>query len=70
MPEGSERLRAALYARLERVRGAMSDADFAQLIDDVMETTRRFEEIDAREKGANPLHGLRTVRGPEAHWPG
>jgi hypothetical protein len=51
MPERSEQLRAALAARLERVRGAMSDEEFSRLVDDVIRTTQRFEEIDAREKG-------------------
>ena len=36
-------------ARLERVRGSMSDADFARLLADVERTIQRFEEIDARE---------------------
>jgi hypothetical protein len=40
-------LRAQIAARLQRVRGAMSDADFAHLVDDVVRTAERFAEIDA-----------------------
>jgi hypothetical protein len=43
MSERSEQLRAALAARLERVRGTMSDEEFSHLIDDVIRTTQRFE---------------------------
>jgi hypothetical protein len=66
MTRRSEQLRAALAARLERVRGDMSDAEFAQLIEDVIRTTQRFEEIDAREKGTKSVSGLQTFREPEA----
>jgi hypothetical protein len=39
--------RAELVARLERVRGRMTDAEFADLVNDVERTARRFAEIDA-----------------------
>ncbi|HUQ83672.1 MAG TPA: hypothetical protein VM076_21145 [Gemmatimonadaceae bacterium] len=44
-------LKAALSARLDRVRGNMSDAEFAALVDDVARTATRFEEIEARALG-------------------
>ena len=40
-------LRAQIAARLRRVRGAMTDADFARLVDDVVRSAERFAEIDA-----------------------
>jgi hypothetical protein len=67
--EHSEQLRAALAARLERVRGSMSDVDFAALVDDVIRTTQRFEEIDAREKGSNSVGGLPTYNQPQTRHP-
>jgi hypothetical protein len=66
MRECSEQLRAALAARLERVRGSMSDSDFEELIRDVIRTAQRFEEIDAREKGTKSIGGV-PVRGSEDH---
>jgi hypothetical protein len=66
MSERSEQLRAALAARLERVRGTMSDEEFSHLIDDVIRTTQRFEEIDAREKGVKSVSGLPTFKEAEA----
>ena len=67
MNSRSEQLRAAFSARLERVRGNMSDADFAQLVADMVSTAQRFEEIDARELGSKtPLPGtLPTFKEPE-----
>ena len=47
MSERSEELHAAFAARLERVRGAMSDEEFSHLVDDVIRTMQRFEEIVA-----------------------
>lgn len=49
----SEQLRAAFAARLERVRGNMTDSEFAHLVADMMSTAQRREEIDAREMGPN-----------------
>jgi len=66
MSERSEQLRAALAARLERVRGTMSDEEFSNLIDDVIRTTQRFEEIDAREKGVKSVSGVPTFKEAEA----
>jgi len=65
MSERSEQLRAALAARLERVRGTLSDEELSHLLDDVVHTTQRFEEIDAREKGVKPVSGLSTFKEPE-----
>ena len=36
-----------LAARLNRVRGNMTDAEFAQLLADMVRTAERFAEIDA-----------------------
>ena len=43
--------------RLERVRGAMTDVEFAQLVVDVARTAQRFAEIDARQVG-RPYSGI------------
>jgi hypothetical protein len=51
MSERLTTLRAALTARLERVRGSLTDAEFARLIDDVMRTAERLEEIEAGHRG-------------------
>lgn len=68
MPERTS-LRAALAARLERFRGNMSDTEFAQLIDDVIGTMLRFEEIDARARGGHAIGGLPTYKEPETRNP-
>ena len=39
---------AAMAARLSRVRGAMTDAEFGQLLADVVKVAERFVEIDAK----------------------
>ena len=44
-------LKDAFTARLARVRGTMSDAEFASLVDDITRTAARLEEIDARQLG-------------------
>ena len=51
MTNHSEQLRAAFAARLQRVRGTMTDADFAQLVADMVSTAQRLEEIEARSVG-------------------
>ena len=58
--ERRKNIRAQIAARLQRVRGAMTDADFARLVDDVVRTAARFAEIDAgpgarRVAGTEPL---------------
>lgn len=45
--ERRKELRADVVARLQRVRGEMTDAEFEELVDDVERTARRFSEIDA-----------------------
>lgn len=67
MESRSEQLRAAFSARLERVRGTMSDADFAQLAADMVSTAQRLEEIDARQMGRKtPIPGtLPTFKEPD-----
>ena len=42
-----QELRAKLVARLERVRGQMTEAEFNELVNDVERVARRFAEIDA-----------------------
>jgi hypothetical protein len=39
---------AAIAARLERVRGTMTDAEFGQLLARMARTAERFAEIDAK----------------------
>jgi hypothetical protein len=51
MNDRAEQLRAAFAARLERVRGNLSDGEFAQLVADMVATAQRLEEIDARAIG-------------------
>jgi len=38
---------AAIAARLDRVRGGMTDTEFARLVGDVARTAARFTQIDA-----------------------
>jgi hypothetical protein len=45
--ERREKLREELTARLERVRGQMTDAEFDELVSSVERTAARFAEIDA-----------------------
>jgi hypothetical protein len=60
-------MRAALVARLERVRGNLTDAQFAQLVDRVTRTAQRFEEIDARRlHRATPAAAPRPAAQPAA----
>ena len=51
MPHRLAHLKAAFTARLERVRGTMSDAEFTALVDDITRMAARLEEIDARALG-------------------
>jgi len=68
MSDRFERFSAAIAERLERVRGGMTDAEFARLVADVAEVARRFEEIDARERGrSTPMPGtVPALRKPDA----
>ena len=45
--EQRQQLRAELIARLARVRGQMTDAEFDELVSAVERTAARFAEIDA-----------------------
>ena len=45
--ERHQQLIAGIAARLDRVRGGMTDAEFAQLVTDVARTAQRFTQIDA-----------------------
>ena len=44
--ERHQQLVAAIAARLRRVRGGMTDTQFAQLVSNVARTAERFAEID------------------------
>jgi hypothetical protein len=48
--ERRQRLRAELVKRLGRVRGQMSDAQFAELVSSVERTAVRLAEIDAKPR--------------------
>ena len=53
--------RAAISERLARVRGALTDAEFAQLVVDVARTAERFDEIVAqRRDGMRVTHYRRA----------
>ena len=45
--ERHQQLLATIAARLDCVRGGMTDTDFAQLVGDVARTSARFAQIDA-----------------------
>jgi hypothetical protein len=45
--ERYQQLLAAIAARLDRVRGGLTDTEFAQLVADVARTAERFAQIDA-----------------------
>jgi hypothetical protein len=45
--ERRRQFRAELIARLERVRGTMTDAEFGKLLTSIEQTAVRFAEIDA-----------------------
>jgi hypothetical protein len=45
----SDDLRAAVHARLTRVRGALTDEQFDRLIAAVLQTQIRFQEIEQGE---------------------
>lgn len=63
MSEATEQLKAALVERLQRVRGNMSDSEFAALVDDIAHMAARLEEIDARALARRtPLPG--TLKPP------
>ena len=42
------RITATMMTRLSRVRGQMTDAEFSQLLRDMVRTAERFAEIDSR----------------------
>ena len=48
------KLRDELRTRLERVRGAMTNADFESLVRDVERVAARFDEIDASPSRVGP----------------
>ena len=55
MPEKRrQQLRAEMIARLHRVRGQMTDSEFAELVSSVERTAARFAEIDAAPHKLQP----------------
>jgi hypothetical protein len=44
----------ALAARLSRVRGSMTDAEFGELLADMVTMADRFTEIDAKPGARDP----------------
>ena len=54
MNERRRRILSALAARLSRVRGNMTDAEFGQLLADMVEMAERFAEIDAKPNASAP----------------
>jgi hypothetical protein len=62
MTTRSEQLREAFAVRLGRVRGNMTDSEFANLVADMVSTAQRLEEIEARELGRKtPIPGTIPV---------
>jgi hypothetical protein len=60
MPEERrQQLRTEMIARLHRVRGQMTDDEFAELVSSVERAAARFAEIDAAP------HKLRPAPPPE-----
>ena len=49
-----QRLYATMAARLERVRGGLTDAQFAQLLAEMVRTAERFAEIEAKPGRLRP----------------
>ncbi len=47
-------LYAIMAARLQRVRGGLTDAQFAQLLADMVRTAERFAEIEAKPGRLRP----------------
>lgn len=52
--ERRQQLRSELIARLERVRGELSDAEFEELVTSVEQTAARFAEIESRRYPPSP----------------
>lgn len=76
MTDRSEQLRDAFTARLDRVRGTMTDSEFTNLVADMVSTAQRFEEIDEREQGRKtaipdtiPVSKEPEIRGPSESRP-
>lgn len=63
MSQGFEQLSAEIAARLERVRGQLTDAEFATLVEDVARTAQRFEQFELRAgTRLTPVPGTLPVR--------
>ena len=49
-----QQLYATMAARLQRVRGSLTDAQFGQLLADMVRTAERFVEIEAKPASLRP----------------
>ena len=56
-----------ITARLARVRGNLTDAEFAELLGKVLRTAERFAEID-RQYGVDPLAPTDSRDLPKIKW--
>jgi hypothetical protein len=61
--------RAAIAERLARVRGALTDAEFAQLVIDVARTAERCDQIVAQGRDAMRVTHYRGVPDPLKNRP-
>jgi hypothetical protein len=52
--ERHRKMMVALAARLSRVRGSMTDAEFGELLADMVTMADRFTEIDAKPGARDP----------------
>jgi len=56
-----------ITARLARVRGNLTDAEFGRLLAKVLRTAERFAEID-RQYGVDPLAPTDSTDLPKIKW--
>ena len=64
MDERRRATMAAMAARMTRVRGNMTDAEFGQLLMDMVKVAERFGEIDAQPgamRAAMPREEIRRL---------
>jgi hypothetical protein len=60
--ERHRKMMAALAARLSPVRGSMTDAEFGQLLADMVTMADRFAEIDAKPGAHRPAMPQDEIR--------
>lgn len=61
MSDSTEPIHAVFSARLERVRGTMTPAEFARLVDDMVATAHRLDDIETRALGRHTPSTRHTV---------